>query len=297
MVWKEVNEVYVWSTKVRPTTVPWVCFTAESANSTVTLYKNGSPTSVTIETSTDGSTWSTYTFWTSITLANVGDKVIFRNASATATWFSTSQSNFYWFSMSGSVACSWDVTYLLCKEGTNTLSNYCFYGLFMQCRVLTTTPTLPATELANYCYFSMFNGCRWITTPPALPATTLKTGCYNWMFTQCIGLTTVPQIPATTLANYCCQYMFNWCTNLTAINSLPVTTMSSYCYKSMYEGCSKIKLSTSQTGDYQTAYRIPTSWTGTTASSWAQYMFSNTWGTFTGTPSINTTYYTSNTVV
>jgi hypothetical protein len=65
----------------------------------------------------------------------------------------------------------------------------------------------------------------------------------------------------------------------------------------MFEDCTNIKLSTTQTGDYQTSYRIPTTGTGSTATYAMTDMFTNTGGTFTGDPSINTTYYTSNTVV
>jgi len=59
----------------------------------------------------------------------------------------------------------------------------------------------------------------------------------------------------------------------------------------MFFGCSKLKLSTSQTVNYTTSYRIPKSGTGTYANSALGGMFDNTGGTFTGTPSINTTYY------
>jgi hypothetical protein len=65
----------------------------------------------------------------------------------------------------------------------------------------------------------------------------------------------------------------------------------------MFYGCTNIKISTTQTGDYQTAYRIPTSGTGTTASNALVNMFYGTGGTFAGTPSINTPYYTSNKVI
>jgi hypothetical protein len=65
----------------------------------------------------------------------------------------------------------------------------------------------------------------------------------------------------------------------------------------MFRNCSKIKLSTTQTWEYQTEYRIPTTWTWTSWSSSLSNMFTSTWWTFTWTPSINTTYYTSNTVV
>ena len=125
--------------------------------------------------------------------------------------------------------------------------------------------------MAKYCYSSMFLGCTSLTTAPTLPATTLAYGCYAYMFRGCTSLTTAPELPATTLADY--------------------------CYRHMLRGCIKIKLSTTQTGEYQTAYRIPTSGTGTTAADALFDMFDNTGGTFTGTPEINTTYYASDTVV
>ena len=66
----------------------------------------------------------------------------------------------------------------------------------------------------------------------------------------------------------------------------------------MFYGCRNIKLSTTQIGDYQTVYRIPTSETDTTATDALSDMFTSTDGAFIGTPTINTTYYlsTSNTV-
>ena len=91
--------------------------------------------------------------------------------------------------------------------------------------------------------------------------------------------------------------MFYGCTSLTTIPALPATTLTESCYDSMFYGCSSIKLSSTKTGNYQTAYRIPRSGTGTTADYALSKMFTNTGGTFTGAPSINTTYYTSNTVV
>lgn len=127
--------------------------------------------------------------------------------------------------------------------------------------------------MADYCYAYMFQGCTSLTSIPALPATTLATGCYNSMFADCTSLTSIPALPATTLVDLCYVYMFAGCTN--------------------------IKLSTTQTGEYQTAYRIPTSGTGIDMSSAEKLteMFVSTGGTFDGTPFINTTYYTSNTVV
>ena len=100
-----------------------------------------------------------------------------------------------------------------------------------------------------------------------------------------------------TMARYCYVSVFNGCTSLTTVPELPATMLADYCYAWMFDGCTKIKFSTIQTGEYQTEYRIPTSGTGTTATDALTDMFRSTGGTFTGTPSINTTYYTSNTVV
>ena len=78
---------------------------------------------------------------------------------------------------------------------------------------------------------------------------------------------------------------------------MPATTLQSNCYYQMLYGCTKIKVSTTQTGIYDTAYRIPIVGTGTTATNALTDMFTSTGGTFTGTPEINTTYYTENTIV
>ena len=180
-----------------------------------------------------------------------------------------------------------------------TLANYCYNNMFYGCTSLTTAPELPAITLANSCYSYMFGDCTSLTTAPALPATTLADSCYNTMFYGCTSLTTVPALPATTLALLCYAYMFQGCTSLITAPDLPATTLAAYCYNNMFSGCTKIKLSTTQTGEYQTEYRIPKSGTGTNATNAFDNMFANTGGTFTGTPEINTTYYlsTSNTVV
>jgi len=224
---------------------PYLCFTANTAGSTVQLTKWNSPTAVTLETSTDLENWTTYTIWDTITLSNIWDKLYWRNTSETDTWFSTSGNVYYYFVMTWSISGSWDVNYLLNKNSTTSVSSNCFARLFDWCTALTTPPKLPATTLALYCY----------------------------------------------------RNMFAWCTSLETLPSLPATTLADYCYWYIFYQCSKIKLSTTQTGEYQTPYRIPKSWTWTTGTQSLTGMFEDTWWTFTSDPTINTTYYTSNTVV
>ena len=149
--------------------------------------------------------------------------------------------------------------------------------------------------MTNGCYAYMFNGCTSLTQAPSLPATTLTSDCYREMFKGCTSLTQAPSLPATTLNGGCYREMFYGCTNLIQIPALLATTIPWGCYDSMFYGCTGIKLSATQTGEYTQLYRIPVS--GDTDNAWYSPidMFANTGGTFTGSPSLNTTYYLSNT--
>lgn len=177
------------------------------------------------------------------------------------------------------------------------LSTSCYSYMFQNCSSLTSAPSLTATNLLSSCYAYMFSGCINLTSAPALPATTCAQYCYDHMFSGCSSLINVPALPADTLDQYCYRSMFEKCTSLESLHDLPVLTLQNYCYMNMYNGCTKIKLSSSQVGDYQTAYRIPSSGTGTTATNALYTMFTGTGGTFTGTPMINVTFYTSNTII
>lgn len=225
----------------------WVlCFTANTAGSTIKLKKTSTLSNATLETSTDWATRTTYTFWDIITLSNVWDKLYWRNTSTTTTGFSTGTNTYYQFIMTGSINGSWDVTSLINKNCTDTLVwNYCFYNLFASCDALITPPKLLATGLTEHCYYYMFHNCNYLEKIPELPAITLYRSCYYGMF----------------------------------------------------QGCTKIKISKTQTWEYQTEYRIPKTWTWTTATNALTYMFSGTWWAYAWNWSINTTYYISNDIV
>ena len=168
----------------------YLCFTANTASSTVKLKKSYSPTEVTLQTSTDGTTWSDYTIGTDITLANAGDKVYFRNASEDVTGIITDSRNYYNFVMSGSITASGNVMSLIDKscQATAITTDGCFRRLFYNCEALTSAPELPAKTLFSSCYTQMFYNCSNLTTAPELPATTLEYSCYNQMFWKCSSL-------------------------------------------------------------------------------------------------------------
>ena len=112
------------------------------------------------------------------------------------------------------------------------------------------------------------------------------------MFDGCTSLTAAPKLPATILVSYCYSYMFSGCTSLTAAPELPATTLANFCYQSMFDGCTLLRISSTQSLEYPTAWRIPSSGTiSSKASNWNINMLKGTGGTFTSNPSRNTTYY------
>lgn len=251
----------------------YFCITgwANGGCSQLRIRKKWTPYPVEMEISFDWLTWTTYTPEAESFTLTAWEKLYFRNASTTNIHFSWNKSNYYFFWANWTYECSWDVWYLINKNSTNTIPDYWFYWLFRWSRQILTAPELPATTLGIECYWSMFCWCYWLTTPPVLPAITLNYGCYDTMFSKCPKLESLPVLPATTLIDRCYYQMFYW--------------------------CSKIKLSETQTWEYQTPYRIPTAWTWEDGNESTGAMFSSTWWTFKSTPSINTTYYTSNTIV
>lgn len=172
------------------------------------------------------------------------------------------------------------------------MANYCFTALFSGCSALITAPMLPAETLTDYCYNAMFSNCTSLRSAPALFAPTMTYFCYASMFSSCTSLTSPPAISATTPATSCFSSMFLNCSSLEELPALHMTAFVDRSCAYMFYNCANIKLSTVPTGDYQTAYRIPISGTGTMASNSFEEMFTGTGGTFAGTPTINTTYYT-----
>ena len=213
-------------------------FTSTGATS-ISLIRYGTPDEIDLDYKVDNGEWTSYPVGKAISLTN-GQELSFRAGVAGNTSFS--QSNLYYYNFnitgSGTVAASGNIMSLIDKHGCLTIpSSFCFFGLFMNCKTLTTAPELPATNLADKCYESMFSGCTGLTVAPELPATTLAKYCYDNMFFEC-SLTTAPELPANTLASGCYSYMFSHCYNLTTAPELPATNLAEECYWGMFWGCS-----------------------------------------------------------
>ena len=96
-----------------------ICFEAVDSGATIALKCNGNNlTNASFQTSTDGQSWSDYTYATSITLTNAGDKVYFK-AKADNTAIERNSSNYLQFTSTQSakkVNVSGNVMSLLAPE-------------------------------------------------------------------------------------------------------------------------------------------------------------------------------------
>lgn len=200
----------------------YLCFTACSNNGTIMLNKNGSPTILRLEYSTNKVKWEPFVIGQAYTLANAGDKIWLRNTYTNTNMSGFSTSNYYQFVFTKIVEASGNILSLLYSqfERMNTLvtPSYCFYKLFSgNTWTLKTAPKLPSTSVGAYSYSFLFEGCRAILEAPELPATTLQQGCYYGIFQGCTGIRNAPYLPATTLVGECYRDMFNNCSQISRI--------------------------------------------------------------------------------
>lgn len=195
-------------TSPEPVTTDYFYLVNESnSTNTIRLHKNGSPTStVILHYSYDKLIWNKWDEKNGVRtlVLQPNEKVYLKNM---GSGLSKNYSDFYRFSSTSYFSAGGDITTLLTENGTDTLTNYCFYDLFQGCTSLTSAPKLPATTLANYCYYGLFQSCTSLTSAPSLPATTLKIGCYSSIFYGCKSLNSVTTYANDISADYC---LANW---------------------------------------------------------------------------------------
>ena len=268
------------------------------ASFTLDTYNNTKIWPGTMESSTDGATWSVWDGTTTLT-SGVGNSLYLRGTGNSIITAGLEQG----FSFGGaatSIECNGDMEmlrdYQTIARGESISDAADFCCLFVSNTKITKAPRLSAHNIRNGGYFRLFEGTS-ITEAPELPATSLSSGVeYQAMFAY-TPLTKPPRLPATVLGEGTYADMFKNCTSLASLSEIHATNIPTNCCLKMYQGCTGIKISTTQSSLYKTAYRLPASGTGTAGTGALSDMFGSTGGSFTGTPTINTTYYTSNTVV
>ena len=304
---KEVLKEVLNGVVVYTNTPPVPSYISFSSPNTFTIAQAGSKKTWdgSLYYSTDALHWNTWSGTTTLHSSSTGDTKYLYIRGSGNTYITGNTSSRYWSVTGSNITIEGNIENLLDYQDVEnnyhpTMGDYAFmYWLYNNTSIVDCSNLILGTlTLAYNCYNSMFVGCANLTSAPELPATTLANSCYNTMFSDCTSLTTAPALPATSLAYNCYYSMFRGCSSLNTLPALPATTLADYCYYEMFRGCSNIKISLTQTGIYQTPYRIPTSGTGTAnAQSSLIGMFRSTGGTFTDNPAINTTYYTSNNII
>ena len=240
---------------------------AREAGAKVTFTFSEYKASGDVEYSTDGTSWSTYTGGTAITLNSAGDKVMFRGNCQTYDQcnISCDKDCYIYGNVMSLISSTGFATATELTEGdtfkdlfkgnehivnhdskplslpATKLTRSCYAHMFEGCDNLKTAPVLPATKLADNCYESMFKACNNLNTAPDLPATKLADNCYAYMFNGCNNLTTAPALPATELANNCYESMFNGCSSLETAPVLPATKLVVNCYQYMFQDCDRLE--------------------------------------------------------
>lgn len=288
------------------TNVPYI--TISSPNSFSFKTTNGSKNwNGTLELSQDGTNWSTWNGAQINVLGISESRIYIRGTSNTYIcgalsgkgWQITSGSN---IKVKGNVENLLD--YATVMNGQHpTVGERAFTNLFSGFGSALTD----VSELIIGCETLSKQACTYmfqetaITLPPICKAKYLAgTGAFSNMFYECRSLTKVMDLNSIeTINGQSFMSMYRNCSALTQINNLKWNPGSyNTVYQLMYEYCPLIKISETQTGEYVNEFRIPSVGTGTaTGTNVFQGMFSNTGGTYTSDPVINTTYYTSNQIV
>lgn len=248
-----------------------------------------------LEYSTDGQSWSEWDGSTISSGVHKGSNAIYMRGTGNQVISGGEDDNNRWnftgsdITISGNI--EWILDYQTVMNGQHpVMGTYCYRSLFYGNTALITCPELPATDLTDSCYRSMFDRCTSIVNPPELPATVMAPNCYRSMFYSGTSLVAAPEINTSSLAEACFKYMLWGCTKVTNLIRFISLTFPKECCLSMYQNTG-VRLSKTQTGSYTVPYRLPVSGTGTAGTNALQNMFGSTKGTFTGTPTINTTYY------
>ena len=234
-----------------------------------------------LEWSTDANIWAEWNGSSVLSAARHDGKyqLLLRGTSNTIITGYPSQSS-EWsrvgFMLSGSqVSCEGNAECLLDYQTVAigrhpTMGLGCFSHLFWQNTALVQAPDLLSPTVSRFGYWATFGRCTNLTKHPKIDAVNLSRSCFYYMFSQ---------------------------SGVNSLTALKATALPETCYNGMYNGCTAIRLSTTQGGVYQTPYQIPFSGIGTLSTNSLNNMFTGTGGTFTGTPDINTTYYTANEVI
>jgi hypothetical protein len=141
----------------------YLTFEALEANSTIKMQADVDAPSISLEYSpNDGATWLPFVVGTTtVTLANIGDKAMFRGTNSKTSVLVSGTSKVNTFVMTGTIAASGCVTSILNGVGGtfDFSDNGALNNLFKDCSSLVSAPSLPFGVVTANAFSEMFKGC------------------------------------------------------------------------------------------------------------------------------------------
>ena len=164
---------------------------------------------------------------------------------------------------------------------------------------VTTTPLFEVERIGLHGMEGTFRDCFELLT--AKPFGRIRYGNYamSAIFYGCSKLKRAPEIGfPLTVGGYIFEYMFQKCSSLETLYTFEWKNIGAGSFRYMYAECPLIKIySSAPTGVESSEYMIPMQGGGTPGTDAFKNMFTGTGGSFTGTPSGNTLYYTTNELI
>ncbi len=215
--------------------------TASGSNSmTISLNAIGTYTDYHLQSSIDGTNWSSYTVNTPITVYGL-DRVYFKGDRGAGPRDPSANYLQFEISTSGQVGVYGNLASILSSAtykysydvNLEDYGEYVFKNLFKDCEKINSIYELKVpSKLSAGCFYGMFEGCIQIGSSFKLPSTLLKPSCYNSMFKDCIYMHSAPDLPASSIVSRCYDDMFNGCISLNYLRCdiNTVTNVSTFSY-------------------------------------------------------------------
>ena len=193
-------------------------FVALEDNSTVSMATNNSAPSVSLEYSTDnGETWNTFTVGsTTVTLEHTNDMVQFRATSTNSTFSNSYNSNYNYFTGTGSLEVAGDLRTIYDKDNWQSLTTTNTYAMVRLCTNFTALKDARYLNLG----FSSFGtngasrcmeGCSNLTRGPYIKATgSLGSYSLEYFFQSCSSIQEITLEMASSTASWSTSIFQNW---------------------------------------------------------------------------------------
>lgn len=157
------------------------------------------------------------------------------------------------FSSSGKFNAEGELMTLLYGEyyvgQTGKYANYMFSELFINSNVVDVTNLVIPNAMVDYCYYKTFSSCTSLTSTPSLPFSEVGYYTCRYMFSGCTSLITIQPMTIGSNSTGAMYYMFSGCTSLVDASMITITNEQWDACSSMFYNCTSLRKSPIIKGD------------------------------------------------